>query len=113
MKALWEIGAFGLQVPQEFNGLALNNTQYCRCVEIVGQHDLGVGITLGSHQSIGFKVNKIFKILKFQNLRIFCTLLYSYNTLAISRRQFFSTEQLSKRPSICQEFALETLQLSA
>ncbi|XP_010576317.1 PREDICTED: very long-chain specific acyl-CoA dehydrogenase, mitochondrial-like, partial [Haliaeetus leucocephalus] len=29
--------------------------QYARLVEIVGQHDLGVGITLGAHQSIGFK----------------------------------------------------------
>ena len=56
MKALWEIGAFGLQVPQDLGGLGLNNTQYARCVEIVGYHDLGVGITLGAHQSIGFKV---------------------------------------------------------
>jgi very long chain acyl-CoA dehydrogenase len=24
-------------------------------VEVVGSHDLGVGITLGAHQSIGFK----------------------------------------------------------
>ena len=24
-------------------------------VEIVGEHDLGVGIALGAHQSIGFK----------------------------------------------------------
>uniref|UniRef100_A0AAZ3QDL4 Very long-chain specific acyl-CoA dehydrogenase, mitochondrial n=1 Tax=Oncorhynchus tshawytscha TaxID=74940 RepID=A0AAZ3QDL4_ONCTS len=29
--------------------------EYARLVEIVGQHDLGVGITLGAHQSIGFK----------------------------------------------------------
>lgn len=29
--------------------------QYARLVEIVGVHDLGVGITLGAHQSIGFK----------------------------------------------------------
>ncbi|NWR40575.1 ACADV protein, partial [Tachuris rubrigastra] len=29
--------------------------QYARLVQIVGQHDLGVGITLGAHQSIGFK----------------------------------------------------------
>lgn len=29
--------------------------QYARLVEIVGTHDLGVGITLGAHQSIGFK----------------------------------------------------------
>lgn len=36
----------------------LNNSvfsQYARLVEIVGMHDLGVGITLGAHQSIGFK----------------------------------------------------------
>lgn len=31
------------------------NLQYARLVEIVGVHDLGVGITLGAHQSIGFK----------------------------------------------------------
>lgn len=53
--ALWELGAFGLQVPQEYGGLGLTNTQYSRCVEICGYHDLGVGITLGAHQSIGFK----------------------------------------------------------
>lgn len=55
-KALWELGAFSIQVPQEYGGLGLSNTQYGRCVEIVGSHDLGVGITLGAHQSIGFKV---------------------------------------------------------
>ncbi|XP_050313261.1 very long-chain specific acyl-CoA dehydrogenase, mitochondrial [Anthonomus grandis grandis] len=52
---LWELGAFSLQVPQEFGGLGLTNTQYARLVEIVGANDLGVGITLGAHQSIGFK----------------------------------------------------------
>ncbi|XP_014204905.1 very long-chain specific acyl-CoA dehydrogenase, mitochondrial isoform X2 [Copidosoma floridanum] len=55
MQALWDLGAFSIQVPQEFGGLGLNNTQYARLVEVVGQHDLGVGITLGAHQSIGFK----------------------------------------------------------
>lgn len=29
--------------------------QYARVVEVVGRHDLGVGISLGAHQSIGFK----------------------------------------------------------
>lgn len=53
---LWELGLFSLQVPEQYGGLALTNTQYARCVEIVGYHDLGVGITLGAHQSIGFKV---------------------------------------------------------
>lgn len=43
------------QVPTELSGVGLNNTQYARLVEIVGAYDLGVGITLGAHQSIGFK----------------------------------------------------------
>jgi very long chain acyl-CoA dehydrogenase len=55
LNGLWELGAFGLQVPQDLGGLGLTNTQYTRVVEIVGGHDLGVGITLGAHQSIGFK----------------------------------------------------------
>ncbi|XP_048853809.1 very long-chain specific acyl-CoA dehydrogenase, mitochondrial-like [Brienomyrus brachyistius] len=55
MAGLKEMGAFGLQVPADLGGLGLNNTQYARLVEIVGMHDLGVGITLGAHQSIGFK----------------------------------------------------------
>ncbi|XP_058805897.1 very long-chain specific acyl-CoA dehydrogenase, mitochondrial-like [Phymastichus coffea] len=54
-KALWELGAFALQVSQTHGGLGLNNTQYARLVEIVGHNDLGVSITLGAHQSIGFK----------------------------------------------------------
>lgn len=55
MGALWDLGAFALQVPQELGGLGLNNTQYTRLVQIVGAHDLGVAIVLGAHQSIGFK----------------------------------------------------------
>ena len=55
MQGLKELGAFGLQVPPELGGVGLTNTQYCRMVEIVGKYDLGVGIALGAHQSIGFK----------------------------------------------------------
>lgn len=50
IKQLGELGAFGLQVPVEYGGLGLNNTQYARMVEDVGRYDLGVGITLGAHQ---------------------------------------------------------------
>lgn len=32
-----------------------SSPQYARMVEVVGMHDLGVGIILGAHQSIGFK----------------------------------------------------------
>ncbi|CBY11738.1 unnamed protein product [Oikopleura dioica] len=55
MKGMSEMGAFGLQVPEELEGLGLNNTEYARLTEIVGQNDLGVGIVMGAHQSIGFK----------------------------------------------------------
>ena len=50
-----ELGLFGLQVPEELDGAGLSNSAYARMVEIVGGHDLGVGIYLGAHQSIGFK----------------------------------------------------------
>uniref|UniRef100_W5NAS7 Very long-chain specific acyl-CoA dehydrogenase, mitochondrial n=1 Tax=Lepisosteus oculatus TaxID=7918 RepID=W5NAS7_LEPOC len=47
--------ACSLVPPTDLGGMGLTNTQYARLVEIVGMHDLGVGITLGAHQSIGFK----------------------------------------------------------
>lgn len=56
LDGLWELGAFGLQAPAEFGGLECNNSQYARLTEIIGMHDLGLGICLGAHQSIGFKV---------------------------------------------------------
>lgn len=49
------MGAFGLQVPTDYGGVGFNNTQYARMGEIMGAHDLAVGIALGSHQSIGYK----------------------------------------------------------
>lgn len=53
--ALWELGAMGFQVPQKYGGIGANNTQYARMGEIVGANDLGVGVCMGAHQSIGFK----------------------------------------------------------
>lgn len=44
-------------VPQEYGGLELNNTQFGRLAEIVGMNDLGTGVTMGAHQSIGYKVS--------------------------------------------------------
>ncbi|XP_068143495.1 very long-chain specific acyl-CoA dehydrogenase, mitochondrial isoform X1 [Drosophila tropicalis] len=55
LTTLWELGAFGIQVPVDYGGLGLNNTQYGRLCQIVGANDLGLGITIGAHQSIGFK----------------------------------------------------------
>lgn len=53
--AMWDLGAMAFQVPQEYGGVGANNTQYARMGEIVGANDLGLGICLGAHQSIGFK----------------------------------------------------------
>lgn len=47
------------QVPVEYGGIGANNTQYARMGEIVGAHDLGIGVFLGAHQSIGFKVSDV------------------------------------------------------
>ncbi|KAJ8309602.1 hypothetical protein KUTeg_012846 [Tegillarca granosa] len=41
--------------PLKNDALEKVEDHYARLVEIVGAHDLGVGITLGAHQSIGFK----------------------------------------------------------
>ncbi|KAM7359248.1 very long-chain specific acyl-CoA dehydrogenase, mitochondrial-like [Cochliomyia hominivorax] len=55
LEHLWELGGFGAQVPQDYGGLGINNTQYGYLGQIVGYNDLGLAITLGAHQSIGFK----------------------------------------------------------
>lgn len=55
MQMMKDLGLFGLQVPEDLEGIGLNNTQYARMTEIVGKHDLGIGIVIGAHQSIGFK----------------------------------------------------------
>jgi very long chain acyl-CoA dehydrogenase len=55
LEQLKGLGAFGLQVPAEFEGAGLSNTGYARMTEIVGANDLGIGILMGAHQSIGYK----------------------------------------------------------
>lgn len=34
LAGLWDLGAFGLQVPTDLGGLGLCNTQYARLVEV-------------------------------------------------------------------------------
>ncbi|TMS33817.1 hypothetical protein L596_001509 [Steinernema carpocapsae] len=50
-----EYGAFGAVVPEDYEGAGLNNTQMARLAEIVGSSDLGLGVVMGAHQSIGYK----------------------------------------------------------
>lgn len=45
-----ELGAFGALVPPEYEGAGMNNSQMARLAEIVGAHDLGLGVVMGAHQ---------------------------------------------------------------
>jgi len=55
LEGLKEMGTMGILVPEDYEGLGLNNTQYARLSEVMGRHDLGIGIVVGAHQSIGYK----------------------------------------------------------
>ena len=50
-----EMGVLGALVPNEYGGLGLKNAQYAKLTEVVGAADLGFGIVMGAHQSIGYK----------------------------------------------------------
>ena len=41
--------------PPCFSGAGLNNSQMAKLAEIVGAYDLGLGVVMGAHQSIGYK----------------------------------------------------------
>ncbi|KAK6047407.1 acyl-CoA dehydrogenase family member 9 [Cooperia oncophora] len=50
-----ELGGFGILVPEEYGGAGMCNSQMARLAETIGAHDLGFGIVMGAHQSIGYK----------------------------------------------------------
>jgi acyl-CoA dehydrogenase family protein 9 len=49
------LGLFGLQVPTEYGGIGLSTTAYSRVMQEVAAHDSSLAVTMGAHQSIGFK----------------------------------------------------------
>ena len=55
LSALKEVGGFGLQVPEQWGGAGLGSTQMGRLTEVIGEHDLGLGVFLTGHQGIGYK----------------------------------------------------------
>lgn len=52
---LLKMGLLGSQMPVMFGGLGFSNSQFARLCELVGSFDLSIGVTLGAHQSIGYK----------------------------------------------------------
>lgn len=55
IQGLAEMGVLGLTVPEEFGGLGLSYTSYCRFMELVASHCASTAATIGGHQSIGLK----------------------------------------------------------
>jgi alkylation response protein AidB-like acyl-CoA dehydrogenase len=55
LSELKDMGLFGLQIPAEHGGLELGNTGYARLFERIAGTDPSIAVTLGAHQSIGFK----------------------------------------------------------
>jgi acyl-CoA dehydrogenase family protein 9 len=55
LQGLAELGLCGLAVEEKYGGMELDNTLYARVFQEVAQMDGSVAVTLGAHQSIGFK----------------------------------------------------------
>jgi acyl-CoA dehydrogenase family protein 9 len=55
-----ELGLMGLAVPEEFGGLGLNQMGYARVFGDVCGRDGALAVTLGAHQSIGYKALLLF-----------------------------------------------------
>lgn len=50
---LAKLGAFGIKIPQEYGGLGLSQTNYCRAAMLLGSYCGNLTALLSAHQSIG------------------------------------------------------------
>ena len=50
---LAKLGAFGIKIKEEYEGLGLSQTNYCRTASVLGAHDANLAALLSAHQSIG------------------------------------------------------------
>ncbi|OFZ55460.1 MAG: hypothetical protein A2428_16615 [Bdellovibrionales bacterium RIFOXYC1_FULL_54_43] len=57
---LAELGMMGISVPEEFGGLGFSQSAYARIMQQVSSHDGALAVTLGAHQSIGYKALLLF-----------------------------------------------------
>ncbi|MGE5347098.1 MAG: acyl-CoA dehydrogenase family protein [Acidithiobacillales bacterium] len=53
VKALAEMGAFGMKIPVEYGGLGFSQREYGRILQLVGSWDGNIIALLSAHQSIG------------------------------------------------------------
>jgi acyl-CoA dehydrogenase family protein 9 len=55
MQGLAELGLWGMVIPEEYEGFALSQRAYCKVIEELSKFSASVAVTVGGHQSIGFK----------------------------------------------------------
>jgi len=55
LEELGRMGLWGIALPREYGGMGLSQSAYCRIFEAVTGYDVGLGIILGVHLSIGTK----------------------------------------------------------
>lgn len=53
IQALAEIGAFGIKIPEDYGGLGLSQTNYCRAAVMLGSYCGSTTALISAHQSIG------------------------------------------------------------
>lgn len=53
IQELFQIGAFAIKIPEEYNGLGLSQTNYDRAMHLVGSYCGSTAALLSAHQSIG------------------------------------------------------------
>lgn len=53
LKALADVGCFGMKIPKEYGGLGLSVTNYSRVIAFVASYCQSTGTWLSAHQSIG------------------------------------------------------------
>lgn len=60
INGLKELGFFGLNVPEEYDGFGLSATAYTKMLAVISEHDSSIPLLLGAHQSIGIKALNLF-----------------------------------------------------
>ena len=57
---LKELGFFGLNTPDKYDGFGLGSTGFTKMLSAVSEHDGSTSLMLGAHQSIGIKALNLF-----------------------------------------------------
>jgi len=60
INGLKELGFFGLNIPEAYDGFGLSATAYTKMLAVISEYDSSIPLLLGAHQSIGLKALILF-----------------------------------------------------